>query len=205
MLKVCPCHRVYYIDPFLRIHFPEDLPASRLCNVSSAKTFWIVLMALQHMGDAAGWDFNGLSRHTVPWVSGFSNLCGMKSGCLLFLQMVAIQTSYFSYDSLCHIYIYINMSLKQHGHFATNCFVFPLIRQMLQNMEKSTLNKWIVVNRKKCKRYLNSKPIMRRNYIHTFIYQRSFLAYQTFQISNFTSVYTQLTSLIMMMILHHDK
>ena len=35
---------------------------------------------------------------------------------------------------------------------------------------------------------------MRRNYIHTFIYERSFLACQTFQISNFTSVYTQLTS-----------
>ena len=35
---------------------------------------------------------------------------------------------------------------------------------------------------------------MRWNYIHTFIYERSFLACQTFQVSNFTSVYTQLTS-----------
>ena len=36
----------------------------------------------------------------------------------------------------CHIiyiYIYMKMSLKQHGHFATNGFVFPLIRQMLIN------------------------------------------------------------------------
>ena len=40
------------------------------------------------------------------------------------------------------------MSLKQHGHFATNGFVFPLIRQMLQNTQKSILNLWIVVNRK---------------------------------------------------------
>ena len=47
------------------------------------------------------------------------------------------------------------MSLKQHGHFATNGFVFPLFRQMLQNTEKSTLNLWIVVNRIKCKRFLN--------------------------------------------------
>ena len=60
------------------------------------------------------------------------------------------------------------MSLKQHGHFATNGFVFPLFRQMLQNTEKSTLNLWIVVNRIKCKRLLNSKPITRRRYIHTF-------------------------------------
>ena len=86
------------------------------------------------------------------------------------------------------------MSLKQHGHFATNGFVFPLFRQMLQNTEKSTLNLWIVVNRIKCKRFLNSKPITRRRYIHTFIYERSFLACQTFQISNFTSEYTPLTS-----------
>ena len=40
------------------------------------------------------------------------------------------------------------MSLKQHGHFATNGFVFPFIRQMLQNTQKSILNLWIVVNRK---------------------------------------------------------
>ena len=60
--------------------------------------------------------------------------------------------------------------------------------------KKSTLNLWNVINRKKCKRFLNSKPIMRRNYIHTFIYERSYLACQTFQISNFTSIYTQLTS-----------
>ena len=59
---------------------------------------------------------------------------------------------------------------------------------------KSTLNLWIVVNRKKCKRFLNSKPITRRSYIHTFIYDRSFLACQTFHISNFTSEYTQLMS-----------
>ena len=84
------------------------------------------------------------------------------------------------------------MSLKQHGHFATNGFVFPVIRQILQNTEKSTLNLWIVVN-KKCKCFLNNKPMMRRNYIHTFIYERSFLACQTFQISNFQLVYTQLT------------
>ena len=81
----------------------------------------------------------------------------------------------------------MKLSLKQHGHFATNGFV-------LQNMEKSTLNLWIVVNRKKCKRDLNSKPIMRLSYIHTFIYERSFLSFQTFQISNFTPDYTQLTS-----------
>ena len=80
--------------------------------------------------------------------------------------------------------------LIEHGHFATNGFVFPLFRQMIQNTEKSTLNLWIVVNRKKCKRFLNSKPITRRWYIHTFIYERSFLACQTFQISNFTSEYT---------------
>ena len=86
------------------------------------------------------------------------------------------------------------MSLKQHGHFATNGFVFPLFRQMLQNKEKSTLNLRIVVNRIKCKRFLNSKPITRRRYIHTFIYERSFLACQIFQISNFTSEYTPLTS-----------
>ena len=86
------------------------------------------------------------------------------------------------------------MSLKQHGHFATNGFMFPLFRQMLQNTEKPTLNLWIVVNRIKCKRFLNSKPILRRRYIHTFIYERSFLACQTFQISNFTSEYTPLTS-----------
>ena len=59
---------------------------------------------------------------------------------------------------------------------------------------KSTLNLWIVVNRIKCKRFLNSKPITRRRYIHTFINERSFLACQTFQISNFTSEYTPLSS-----------
>ena len=87
------------------------------------------------------------------------------------------------------------MSLKQHGHFATNGFVFPLFRQMLQNTEKTTLNLWIVVNRIKCKRFLNSKPITRRRYIHTFIYERLFLACQTFQISNFTSEYRVLHTL----------
>ena len=86
------------------------------------------------------------------------------------------------------------MSLKEHGHIATNGFVFPLFRQMLQNTEKSTLNLWIVVNRIKCKRFLNSKLITRRRYIHTFIYARSFLACQTFQISNYTSEYTPLMS-----------
>ena len=60
--------------------------------------------------------------------------------------------------------------------------------------KKKTLNLWIVVNRIKCKRFLNSKPITRRRYIHTFIYERLFLACQTFQISNFTSEYTPLTS-----------
>ena len=35
---------------------------------------------------------------------------------------------------------------------------------------------------------------MRRNYIHTFIYERLFLACQTFQSSNFTWIYTQLKS-----------
>ena len=59
---------------------------------------------------------------------------------------------------------------------------------------KSTIELWIVVNRKKCKRVLNSKPIMRRSYILSFIYKRSFLACQTFQISNFMSEYTQQTS-----------
>ena len=93
-----------------------------------------------------------------------------------------------------YIYIYMKMSLKQHGHFATNGFMFPLFRQMLQNTEKSTLNLWIVVNGKKCKRFPNSKPIMGRSCIYTFIYERSFLACQTFQISNFTLEYTQLTS-----------
>ena len=34
----------------------------------------------------------------------------------------------------------MKISLKQHGHFGTNGFVFPLLRQMLQNTEKSTLN-----------------------------------------------------------------
>ena len=34
---------------------------------------------------------------------------------------------------------------------------------------------------------------MRQSYIHTFIYERSFLACQTCQISSFTSEYTQLT------------
>ena len=49
---------------------------------------------------------------------------------------------------------------------------------------------------KKCKRFVNSKPIMRRSYIHTFICERErpFLACQTFQISNFTSEYIQLRS-----------
>ena len=56
-------------------------------------------------------------------------------------------------------YIYMKMSLLQHGHVVTNGFVFPLFRQMLQNTEKSTLNLWIVVNRKKCKRFLIGKPI----------------------------------------------
>ena len=56
--------------------------------------------------------------------------------------------------------------------------------------KKSTLNLWIIVNRK-C--FLNSKP-MTRSYTDTFICGRSFLACQTFQISNFTSEYTQLTS-----------
>ena len=37
------------------------------------------------------------------------------------------------------MYIYIYISLKQHGHFATNGFVFPLIRQMLQNTKKNQL------------------------------------------------------------------
>ena len=35
-----------------------------------------------------------------------------------------------------NIYIYIYISLKQHCHFATNGFVFSLIRQMLQNRVK---------------------------------------------------------------------
>ena len=96
-------------------------------------------------------------------------------------------------DTKIKIYIYMKMSLKQHGHFATNGFVFPLFKQMLQNTEKN-LNLWILVNRIKCKRFLNSKPITRRRYIHTFIYERSFLTCQTFQISNFTSEYTSLTS-----------
>ena len=47
---------------------------------------------------------------------------------------------------------------------------------------------------KKCKRFLKSKPMMGRSYIHTFIYESSFLACQTFQISNFTSEYIQLMS-----------
>ena len=38
--------------------------------------------------------------------------------------------------------------------------------------KKTTLNLWIVVNRIKCKRFLNRKPITRRRYIHTFIYER---------------------------------
>ena len=40
------------------------------------------------------------------------------------------------------------MSSKHHGQFATLGFVFPLLRQMLQNTEKSKLNLWIVVNKK---------------------------------------------------------
>ena len=77
------------------------------------------------------------------------------------------------------VYIYVKMSLKQRGHFPTNGFAFPLIRQMLQNTEKSTLNLWVVVNRKKCKRFLNSKPIMRRNCIHTSFYHVKLLRFQT--------------------------
>ena len=39
------------------------------------------------------------------------------------------------------------MSLKQHSHFATLGFVFPLFRQMLQGKEKN-LNLGIVIHRK---------------------------------------------------------
>ena len=42
----------------------------------------------------------------------------------------------------------MKMSSKQHGHFTTNDYVFPLFRQMLQNTEKSALNLWIVVDKK---------------------------------------------------------
>ena len=38
-----------------------------------------------------------------------------------------------------------------------------------------------------CKRFQNVRPVMRQIYIYTFIYERSFLAGQTFQISNFAS------------------
>ena len=96
------------------------------------------------------------------------------------------------------------MSLKQHGHFATNGFVFPLFRQMLQNTEKSTLNLWIIVNRIKCKRFLNSKPITRRRYIHTFIYERLFLAckiclssWHDFQYCIYVYIYRQCISLFL--------
>ena len=50
-------------------------------------------------------------------------------------------SSVFSYESAQRNdagHLIDEMSLKQHGHFATNGFVFPLLRQMLQNTEKST-------------------------------------------------------------------
>ena len=36
-------------------------------------------------------------------------------------------------------YTYMKMSLKQHGHFATNGFVFPLLSEMLQNTVKKNI------------------------------------------------------------------
>ena len=93
-----------------------------------------------------------------------------------------------------YIYIYINI-FKTTRSFRYQWFrVSTHQANATKHGKKSNLNLWIVVNRKKCKRFLSSKPIMRRNYIHTFIYERSFLVCQTFQISNFTSIYTQLTS-----------
>ena len=89
----------------------------------------------------------------------------------------------YSFNTHTHTYMYIyiemKMFLKQHGHFTTIGFVFPLFRQILQNVDrKSTLNLWIVVNRKKCKRFLNNITKMRRSYIQIFIYEGSFQSFQ---------------------------
>ena len=79
----------------------------------------------------------------------------------------------------------------------STCKIFPVWHQSFI-VKSSGRTSWQTNKHtgltEKCKRFLNSKPIMRRSYIHTFIYERSFLACQTFQISNFTSEYIQLTS-----------
>ena len=102
-----------------------------------------------------------------------------------------------TYMHIYSIYIYID---SKNVFITTQSFrhqwfrVSTLQANATKHGKKSNLNLWIVVNRKQCKRFLKSKPITRRSYIHTFIYERSFLAWQTFQISNFTSEFTQLTS-----------
>ena len=101
------------------------------------------------------------------------------------------------YQNSIHIYIYIYIDknvFKTTRSFCYQWFHVSTLQANATKHGKTTLNLWIVVNRIKCKRFLNSKPITRRRYIHTFIYERLFLACQTFQISNFTSEYTPLTS-----------
>ena len=94
-----------------------------------------------------------------------------------------------------YIYICIDKNVfKTTRSFCYQWFHVSTLQANATKHGKSTLNLWIVVNRIKCKRFLKSKPITRRRYIHTFIDERSFLACQTFQISNFTSEYTPLTS-----------
>ena len=79
------------------------------------------------------------------------------------------------------------MSSKQHGNFAILGFVLPLIRQIPQNTEKYNFKPMNCSVQNECKRFQNIRPVMRQIYIYTFIYERSFLAGQTFQISNFAS------------------
>ena len=113
-----------------------------------------------------------------------TNLSESQGNCGLFLTAVWPHISIEGMNQP-HCHIYVCVCVVSCFHSSDKCY---------KTRKKSTLDLWIVVNRKKCKRLLNSKPIMRRNYIHTIIYERSFLSCQTFQISNFTSVFTQRTS-----------
>ena len=111
--------------------------------------------------------------------------------------LVLITLRCWDVEVLRNIYIYIDKNVfKTTRSF---CYQWFHVSTLQANATKhgkktTTLNLWIVVNRIKCKRFLNSKPITRRRYIHTFIYERLFLACQTFQNSSFTSEYTPLTS-----------
>ena len=148
---------------------------------------------------AFGYDPRGINSMNVQLPTFSNEVFGSdlpEEFFFAFLVSVSIYVLIFPPYKLIYIYIYIDKNVfKTTRSFCYQWFhVSTLQANATKHGKKTTLNLWIVVNRIKCKRFLNCKPITRRRYIHTFIYERLFLACQTFQISNFTSEYTPLTS-----------